>query len=91
MIPKSLPKYYKQCLIAYSKFVKRLSLTKQEVLIQPVWKSANIKLKNKSVYIREFQEVGVMSVMDIWSFSTKNISSLSTLVDPKSAIYRKHF
>ena len=32
-----------------------------------------------------------MSIMDIWSFSGKNISSLSTLVDPKSAIYRKHF
>ena len=37
------------------------------------------------------QEVGVMSIMDIWSFFSKNISSLSTLVDPKSAFYRKHF
>ena len=65
MIPKNLPKYYKQCLITYSKFVKRLPLTKQEVLIQPLWNNANIKLKNKSFYIRELQEVGVMSIMDI--------------------------
>ena len=89
MIPKNLPKY--KHLIAYSKFVKRSPLSKQEVLIQPVWNNANIKLKNKSFYIRELQEVGVLSIMDIWSFSSKNIISLSTLVDPKSAIYRKHF
>ena len=67
-LPIDLPKYYKECLIAWSLLKNSNPSSLDEIFNQPIWNNRFICIDNKSVFSRKLFSAGLCKVGDLCEF-----------------------
>ena len=67
-LPIELPKYYKECLIAWSLLKNSNPSSLDEIFNQPIWNNRFICIDNKSVFSRKLFSAGLCKVGDLCEF-----------------------
>ena len=67
-LPIDLPKYYKECLIAWSLLKTSNPSSLDEIFNQPIWNNRFICIDNKSVFSRKLFSAGLCKVGDLCEF-----------------------
>jgi hypothetical protein len=68
-----LPIYYQNLLKSWSNcLLLQKSMTKLEVLDQPLYGNSNIVFNGKPIFFQNFAKSGIQKVRDIWDCETNN-------------------